>query len=143
MDGNAFDVARKRRRELHEAMIELEDTLAQARAGAGWAGLMRAAAGRVREALAHHIGDTEGPAGIIEAMRERAPRLDAGLTGLETEHVRLASAADALASLADRQGPAHDLRVRALDLLGALARHRQRGADLVYDAYDVDIGGQA
>ena len=23
----------------------------------------------------------------------------------------------------------------------ALARHRQRGADLVYEAYDVDIGG--
>jgi hypothetical protein len=26
-------------------------------------------------------------------------------------------------------------------LLVALARHRQRGADLVYEAYDVDIGG--
>jgi hypothetical protein len=30
-----------------------------------------------------------------------------------------------------------------LELLGQLSRHRQRGVDLVYDAYDVDIGGQA
>jgi hypothetical protein len=27
-------------------------------------------------------------------------------------------------------------------LLGHLARHRQRGADLVYEAYQADIGGE-
>jgi hypothetical protein len=27
-------------------------------------------------------------------------------------------------------------------VLGALALHRQSGADLVYDAYNVDIGGE-
>ena len=35
-------------------------------------------------------------------------------------------------------------RIRELGtrLLGALVRHRQRGADLVYEAYQVDIGGE-
>jgi seryl-tRNA synthetase len=34
-------------------------------------------------------------------------------------------------------------RVRELgtELLGSIVRHRQRGADLVYEAYEVDIGG--
>jgi hypothetical protein len=27
------------------------------------------------------------------------------------------------------------------ELLGSIVRHRQRGADLVYEAYEVDIGG--
>ena len=27
-------------------------------------------------------------------------------------------------------------------LLGLLVRHRQRGSDLVYEAYELDIGGE-
>jgi predicted nuclease with TOPRIM domain len=33
------------------------------------------------------------------------------------------------------------VRTELTSLLVALAKHRQRGADLVYEAYDVDIGG--
>jgi hypothetical protein len=35
-------------------------------------------------------------------------------------------------------------RVRDLGtaLLGRLVRHRQRGSDLIFDAYDFDIGGE-
>jgi hypothetical protein len=33
------------------------------------------------------------------------------------------------------------LRSQLTEMLYALARHRQRGADLVYEAYDVDLGG--
>jgi hypothetical protein len=35
-------------------------------------------------------------------------------------------------------------RVRGLGtaLLGRLLRHRQRGSDLVYEAYQIDIGGE-
>ena len=32
-----------------------------------------------------------------------------------------------------------DVREHALGLLQAIARHRQRGADLIYEAYSVDI----
>jgi hypothetical protein len=36
---------------------------------------------------------------------------------------------------------AEEMRVELTALLAALARHRQRGADLVYEAYAVDLGG--
>jgi hypothetical protein len=34
------------------------------------------------------------------------------------------------------------VRQRADELLAALSRHRQRGADLVYEAYATDLGGE-
>jgi hypothetical protein len=34
------------------------------------------------------------------------------------------------------------LRGWTSDLLHELSRHRQRGADLVYEAYETDIGGE-
>ena len=36
---------------------------------------------------------------------------------------------------------AADIRVDVIDILNDFARHRQDGADLIYEAYDVDIGG--
>ena len=33
-------------------------------------------------------------------------------------------------------------RQRGATFLGMLSRHRQRGADLVFDAYQTDIGGE-
>ena len=33
------------------------------------------------------------------------------------------------------------IREQALELLAAIVRHRHLGADLLYEAYDVDIGG--
>lgn len=142
-NGQVIEVARKRRHELHGAMVAMELALSKPSADPSWSAMMRAAAARLRAALADHVSDTEGTAGIIDAMREQAPRLEARLSALETEHVDLASAADDLAGLADRNGGAALLRVHALELLGALSRHRQRGADLVYDAFDIDIGGQS
>ena len=43
----------------------------------------------------------------------------------------------------DHDDPEWVERLRSVltSLLVALARHRQRGADLVYEAYAVDIGG--
>ena len=44
----------------------------------------------------------------------------------------------------DGAGGTEDVeQVRALgtSLLGRIVRHRQRGADLVYEAYEVDVGG--
>ena len=35
-----------------------------------------------------------------------------------------------------------EVRDAGLALLGRLSRHRQRGADLIWDAYQTDIGGE-
>jgi hypothetical protein len=39
-------------------------------------------------------------------------------------------------------GEVDGIRESATALLGMLSRHRQRGADLVFDAYQTDIGGE-
>jgi hypothetical protein len=48
--------------------------------------------------------------------------------------------------VADSQAPVtsedmEDLRERSTSLLGQIIRHRQRGADLIYEAYATDVGG--
>jgi hypothetical protein len=39
-------------------------------------------------------------------------------------------------------GDVDAIRALATALLGRLARHRQHGADLIYQAYQVDLGGE-
>jgi hypothetical protein len=43
-----------------------------------------------------------------------------------------------LERIAEEAGAVRD---DAMSLLTAVARHRQRGADLIYEAYQVDVGG--
>jgi hypothetical protein len=50
-------------------------------------------------------------------------------------------ALEARARRGDDAGQIKDVREEAMGLLQALARHRQRGADLIYEAYSVDIEG--
>jgi hypothetical protein len=35
-----------------------------------------------------------------------------------------------------------EVRERGTTLIAALVRHRQRGSDLMYEGYSVDMGGQ-
>lgn len=68
---------------------------------------------------------------------------------LTVDHERLEKEVDALqvavASIADDEigDRAVAIRNQAVDLLGHMTRHRQRGADLVYEIYQVDIGNSA
>lgn len=67
---------------------------------------------------------------------------------MRREHTEVSSA---VSRLARRRGLPPDpgateawvdaVRTEATALLGILARHRQRGADLVYEAFAVDLGG--
>jgi hypothetical protein len=59
---------------------------------------------------------------------------------LVREHSAVFSALDALAARIDTEP--ERLRGWAEDLLRALAEHRQRGADLIYEAYTTDLGGE-
>ena len=137
----AIDAVRSRRADLHGILVDLEKAIAAAAPGReeGWAELVQATLGRLREALAEHITGTEGPNGLFEKVRRRSPRLDVNCTRLAAEHgaitVQLGAAE---AALEEGTEPA---RSAVLELLAQLARHRQAGADLVYEAYAVDIGG--
>jgi hypothetical protein len=91
-----------------------------------------------------HVEVTESPGGLYEEILEIAPRLANKIARFKREHLSITKAIrSALEELPDDGLPAPDLRGRLDRLHELLARHRRRGADLVYEAYHVDIGGES
>ena len=91
-----------------------------------------------------HIEVTESPGGLYEEILEIAPRLANKIGRFKREHVAISAAIEsALDDLRDGGAAVAPLRARLDQLHDALARHRRRGADLVYEAYHVDIGGES
>jgi hypothetical protein len=137
----AVEEARTRRAGLHGLLVELESAIAAAAPGReeAWADEVRAKLNLLAEAFAGHVRATEGPDGLFDQVRRRAPRLDHQTRQLATDHGTIAAEL-AAATTAVGQSVAES-RETVLSLLAHLARHRQVGADLVYEAYAVDIGG--
>jgi len=107
----------------------------------------------LRRAFAEHVGATEGPDGLYHQLVAQAPRLVPGVHGLVRDHRELLDAMEGLerrfcpeaeaASEPESGDPDVDqLRGWARQLIRELYEHRQRGADLVYEAYGTDIGGE-
>ena len=93
--------------------------------------------------FAEHMVVTEGPDGLYAELLDHAPRLARGVHVLIREHAAVLAAITGL-RLPGRppETTSTELRGWGGDLLRALSRHRQRGADLVYQAYQIDIGGE-
>ncbi|MCW3814725.1 hypothetical protein ONA91_09685 [Micromonospora sp. DR5-3] len=99
--------------------------------------------GPVRRGFAEHVRLTEGPDGLYAELLHQAPRLDRGVRLLTHEHAAIAAALVALQRAAELPAvPAEEVRERVGNLLRALDQHRQRGADLLWEAYETDLGGE-
>jgi hypothetical protein len=147
-----LDALRRRRAELRGSMSLLERALAAPATGnaAAWARQVHGGLQALSDDLALHVELTEGPDGLYAELLETAPRLAEAVARLTEEHAVIADLLDqALASSTDdvagSSGPDMEhvasLRDLGTTLLGRLVRHRQRGSDLVYEAYEFDIGG--
>jgi hypothetical protein len=141
---------RVRRAGLKAVMSGLEIALAApARNRVEWVTGVHEALQAVNDVWTRHIVDTEAPGAFLDEMVTEAPRLSTPVAKLRRDHSDiLATIARAEKTLVTAPGPqdAYDawadaVRAELVTLLSALARHRQRGADLIYEAYDVDIGG--
>jgi hypothetical protein len=151
----AMNFLRQRRAELGDSMSALEHALAGPAPGrtTGWAQRVQAALAGLSDDFRAHIDVAEGPDGLHQAVLSTAPRLANAVTRLGRDHQRLRALIDGLlAEVGDlATAPAEpcadaavdQVRQRATALLRQLVRHRQRGADLVFEAYEVDIGGEA
>ena len=136
-----LELARRQRAQLL-ATIELVDRALAAPSGEpGWRGGVMSRLAALREAFAEHVAVTEGIDGLYAELLGHAPRLAHGVDVLVRDHTRLRHALDAVWVRAPGARP-QELRAWAGDLLRDLYRHRQRGADLVYEAYQTDIGGE-
>lgn len=133
------ETARERRHNLGDALNNLEYALTRPMAASGWLEAVTAALGKMRRSLEEHIEVTEGPGGLLEEIAQAAPRLSSEIALIEAEHDELMlSLENAEASLA-HSNDRMSIRNRAMAVLPQLSLHRQRGADLVYEAYNVDI----
>lgn len=138
---------RRRRAELGESMAAVEQALAAPSPGrvAAWAERVHAALVELSGDLRVHMELTEAPDGLFEQVVTSSPRLAGQVHRLNQEHTHLMPSVESLVDAAEVASDAAGvdaLREGCADLLRLLARHRQRGADLIYEAYVVDIGGE-
>ena len=138
---------REQRARLRAAIDGVEAVLSSALAGrtGAWAKEMQPAMSRLREAVDHHIAITEGPGGLFEQIQTDAPHCSPAVQKLHGEHEQFQAEVDEVLGKLDANmdDPIEmgAVREQATTLIGRLVRHRQRGADLIHDAYEVDIGG--
>jgi hypothetical protein len=139
---------RRRRAELRASMGALERALASP-AGAGlsesWNTRLRAAVHALYDDFTEHVAITEGPDGLYAELTQDSPRLAHRIERLTEEHVEIRRQLEQLVTWADDGDATPDVpsaRQAGTELLVALMHHRQRGADLVFEAYEVDMGGE-
>jgi hypothetical protein len=134
--------AAHRRTELEEALQSVEKAAAAPAAQKTWGPDLASSVNRLTSALNHHIAEVEAPQGLLEQIVEKAPRLQRAVESTRHHHAVLAHAVSDLLELVEGgEAAAADIRVEVIEILNDFARHRQDGADLIYEAYDVDIGG--
>lgn len=146
-DEDLLEELRRHRAELRESMSALEAALAAPAVGdtGRWAERVHVATVELAGDFREHVGVTEGPGGLYREVLDTSPRLSGAVTALTHEHVLIRGQVDSLLARVAAPGAMGDVdRVRDLGtaLLGRLVRHRQRGADLVFEAYEFDIGGE-
>lgn len=111
-------------------------------AGRRWIFRVRRELAALSNALDEHIDETERPDGVFSEVLMIAPRRARDVERLTREHVELRSECARLEALADGGAGALSLRRRVHQLLVRFEEHRHRGADLVFEAFGVDLGGE-
>lgn len=141
-----LDEVRRLRAELRASLDALEHALASPAVGRPliWGERVRSVLAEVADDFREHVDLTEGPGGLHQAILSGDLRLANAVAALTDEHALIADALHDLLAATEPPVAAADvrgIRNRATELLGALHRHRQRGADLIFEAFATDIGG--
>jgi len=154
-EAQQIDEVRRRRAELLESINALEQALA-APAPSGQMRWVRGVSDALLELSSdfhEHVELTEGPAGLYARVNRTAPRLAHQVQRLIQDHATLTELISELLTVVGKAAGTFargdsmvttldEVRDRGTTLIAALVRHRQRGSDLMYEGYSVDIGGQ-
>jgi hypothetical protein len=145
-DSQLLSELRRRRAELSESMQAVGQALAAPFADdvAGWAGRVGAAVAELSGDFREHLAITEGPEGLYRELEVQAARLIGPIRLLTREHADIGRRIEELLAGVDADAltQVDGVRRSGTDLLVALRSHRRRGADLVFEAYEIDIGGE-
>ncbi|HEY7660136.1 MAG TPA: hypothetical protein VIC58_06020 [Actinomycetota bacterium] len=140
--------AARRRADLHQALVGVERSISSPATGreAEWAADVVEQLDGMGRAIREHIEVTERDGGLYDEISAKAPRLSTKIDRLRAEHPAMRDGAIQLVARLQTTtvGDAWPLEEARDDLqryLGRIVRHRQLGADLVWEAYNLDIGG--
>ena len=138
----------RRRADLRDALVDVEQAISRPAVGREpeWTkGVVRRVEG-LAHAIEEHVEITERPEGLYDEISTKAPHLATKIDRLREEHPVLRDRTQELITKLQTTaiGPAWPLDEARDDLqrlLGQIVRHRQLGSDLVWEAYNLDIGG--
>ena len=139
-----IEEARQHRAGLRAAVGSVERALSTAARGRvkAWATDLRDELAVLGDALETHIASTEAPDGLLADIAAAVPRLAHRVEKTRADHTvlrdALRTATDSLPD-GDDEDAIPDARTKVVELLTAVVHHRHLGADLVYEAYNVDI----
>lgn len=138
---------RRVRAELRDSMAALEHALAAPapERAAVWAERVHVALVELSADVREHVALTEGPDGLHNDIVAASPRLAHAVGLLGRDHAVIGEQVENLLSQLSGASPVPEVEVirgLATSLLGRLVRHRQVGADLIYEAFQCDIGGE-
>jgi len=138
----------RRRADLRDALVDVEQAISRPAVGREpeWTkGVVLRLEG-LAHAIQEHVEITERPEGLYDEISTQAPHLATKIDRLREEHPVLRDRTQVLLTKLQTTaiGPAWPLDEARDDLqrlLGQIVRHRQLGSDLVWEAYNLDIGG--
>jgi hypothetical protein len=139
----------QRRKTLHDSLVHLEEALSSPAAGRipDWTNTVDKEMHEVEAAFEQHVAVTEQPDGLYDEILERAPRLSGNVQRLRDEHPEIKEGIRHMLArleheeIGSQDWPLDQARDDLQRFIGTVIRHRQKGADLVWEAYNVDIGG--
>ena len=134
---------------MHDTLVHLEEALSSPAAARipDWTATVLKEMHEVRDAFAQHITVTEQADGLYDEILDRAPRLEGNVRRLREEHPEIHTGIDSMLERLENTEigtdvwPLDQARDDLQRFIGRVIKHRQRGADLVWEAYNVDIGG--
>ena len=135
--------------DIRDAVLALEGAVAAPAGGPGWVTGVGAALQRLADDLSAHATVEDGPGGLYRRVVADAPRLAGEVRRLRAEIDEISSfvtwllAVVAAGPIAQGVDWRLDVREDVNVILGKLIRHRQSDADLIYEAYTVDVGEAA
>jgi len=138
----------RRRADLHLALVAVEQAISRPAIGreSDWAKDVLRELEELGRTIEEHIEVTERPNGLYDEIATKAPRLSNNIGRLREEHPMLRDGTNQLVAKLRTMAvgddwPLDQARDDLQRLLGKIVRHRQLGSDLVWEAYNLDIGG--
>lgn len=124
-------------------MGEVERSLASPATGRepAWSKTLDKDLESLAQALENHIAASEAPGGMLDDIMQVAPRLAHQVERARRDHTELRYRLEAARRTLGTDGGAdiRHAREQAVEVLAGIVRHRHLGADLVYEAFNVDI----